>query len=242
MMSQWDNPLPTSNFLFDIARGGVVGASVVNVFGFNVAVGTSFETLWNDGGNYVFPTEAKAMTAVSSSVLDTMQVLINGLDINYQPVTQIVTLTGTSPVSIPESIYRINSAVILSGSNVGNITIASGGVTYGYIGAGLGTTQACIYTVPEGHKLYLFRIDVNSATVTGSKYLTFRNVVQSPNGRMLRVAEATFATSQVSYDRQVPFMIDEKTDFLFEAKSSSGSNEVSIFVEAVLYKNPRVYG
>ena len=123
-----------------------------------------------------------------------------------------------------------------------NITIASGGVTYGYIGAGLGITQACVYTVPADHKLYLFRIDVNSATTNGNKYVTFRNVIVTPAGRELRVAQATFAVSQVSYDRQVPFMIDEKTDFTFEAKSSSSDNEVAIFAEAVLYKNPRVYG
>lgn len=240
-MSQWDNPSPTSNFLFDIARGNMVGATPVNIFGFNTAVGTDYETAWNNGGAYVFPTEAKAMTIVSSSASDTMAVLINGLDADYRELQQVVTLTGLTPVAIPKSIFRINSAVILSGSNIGNITIASGGVTYGYIGLGLGTTQACIFTVPADHKLYLFRIDVNSATTNGNKYVTFRNVVTTSTGRKLRVAEATFATSQVSYDRQVPFLIDEKTDFLFEAKSSSSENEVAFFVEAVLYKNPRVY-
>jgi hypothetical protein len=238
-MSQYDNPSPTSNFLFDIARGNVVGASPQNIFGFNTAVGSTFETVWNDGGAYTWPTEAKTMTIVSSSASDTMQVLIKGLDASYLELDQIVTLTGTGAVTIPKDIYRVNSAVILSGSNVGNITIASGGVTYGYIGAGLGTTQACVYTVPANHKLYLFRIDCNSATATGSQYVTIRNVVQSSNGRVLRVAEATFAESQISYDRQVPFIIDEKTDFQFEAKSSSSTNEVAIFVEAVLYKNPR---
>lgn len=45
-MSQWDNPSPTSNFLFDIARGNMVGATPVNIFGFNTVVGTDYETLW----------------------------------------------------------------------------------------------------------------------------------------------------------------------------------------------------
>jgi hypothetical protein len=85
--------------------------------------------------------------------------------------------------------------------------------------------------------MYIFRIDVNSATVNPNKFIVFRNVITA-NGRTLRVAEATFATSQVSYDRQVPFKIAEKTDFQFEAKSSSGTNEVAIFVEATLCKDP----
>ena len=237
-MSQYDNPSPTSNFLFDIARGNMVGATPVNIFGFNTAVGTDYETIWAFGGLYSYPTEAKAMTIVSSAA-DTMQVLINGLDIDYRQVTQIVTLNGTTPVAIPKSLFRVNSAVILSGNNVGNISITSGGVTYAYIKAELGLTQACVFTVPADHKLYLFRIDINSATANPNKYITIHNVNCSPNGRKLKVSQATFGTSQISYDRQVPFMIDEKTDISFEAKSSSGEDEVAIFVEAVLYKNPR---
>jgi hypothetical protein len=125
----------------------------------------------------------------------------------------------------------------LAGDNVGNISITSGATVVGFIEAGIGITQACNFTVPAGHSLYLVRIDVNSATVNPNKYLFIRNVVCSSTGRKLRVAEATFATSQVSYDRQVPFKIDEKSDFSFQAKSSSGENEVAIFVEAILCRN-----
>jgi len=124
----------------------------------------------------------------------------------------------------------------LSGENVGNITIANGGVAYGYIEALLGVTQACVYTVPAGYDVYIFRITANSATTNGQKYLFIRNVTRASNGRTLRVSEATFATSQVNYDRQIPFKIAEKTDFEFEAKSSASENEIGIFVEAVLVK------
>jgi hypothetical protein len=125
----------------------------------------------------------------------------------------------------------------LSGNNAGDISISNGGTTYGFIGTNLGTTQACIYTVPAGHSLYLFRIDFNSATTNGNKYVTVRNKLATDTGRILHVAEATFAVSQVSYDRQVPFKIAEKTDFQFQAKSSSSTNEVAVFVEAVQVKN-----
>jgi hypothetical protein len=233
-MYQYHYQRPTPHLLFDIAKGKMYDSEAVNIFGFNRAIGNSFETVWNDGGTYAFPSAALTMTIVSSSTSDTMDVLVVGLDANYNEVRQTVTLTGTSAVTIPADIYRINSAVILSGSNVGNITIASGGVTYAFIEAELGTTQSCIYTVPAGHDLYLFRITANSATATGSQYLVIRNALQSSTGRWLKVAEATFSQSQVNYDRQVPFKITEKTDFMFEAKSSSSTNEIGIFVEAVL--------
>tara|TARA_R110000787_G_scaffold10519_7_gene35653 strand:- start:2157 stop:2873 length:717 start_codon:yes stop_codon:yes gene_type:complete len=236
-MYQYHYERPTPHLLFDIAQGKMYDSQPVNIFGFNRTVATSFETVWNDGGTYAFPSAALTMTIVSSSASDTMAVLVVGLDASYNEVRQIVTLTGTGAVTIPTALYRINSAVILAGSNVGDITIASGGVTYGYIEADLGTTQACLYTVPAGYDLYLFRITANSATAAGSKYVTIRNALQNSVGRWLKVAEATFSQSQVNYDRQVPFQIAEKTDFMFEAKSSASTNEVSIFVEAVLVKH-----
>ena len=235
-MYQYHYQRPTPHLLFDIAQGKMYDSAAVNIFGFNREIGTAFETIWNDGGTYLYPSSALAMTIVSSSASDTMQVLVVGLDASYNEVRQTVTLNGTGSVAIPTALFRINSAIILSGSNVGNITIASGGVTYGYIEATLGTTQACIYTVPAGYDLYLFRITANSATTNGQKYLFIRNVTRASNGRTLRVSEATFAMSQVNYDRQVPFKIEEKTDFQFEAKSSSSTNEIAIFVEAVLVK------
>jgi len=235
-MYQYHYQRPTPHLLFDIAQGKMYDSEALNIFGFNRAIGTSFETIWNDGSNYVYPSSALPMTIVSSSASDTMQVLVSGLDASYNEVNQTLTLTGTSPVAIPASLLRINSAIILSGENVGNITIANGGVTYGYIEALLGVTQSCVYTVPAGYDVYIFRITANSATTNGQKYLFIRNVTRASNGRTLRVSEATFATSQVNYDRQIPFKIAEKTDFEFEAKSSASENEIGIFVEAVLVK------
>jgi hypothetical protein len=235
-MYQHHQDRPTPHHGFDIAKGNIWDSEAVNIFGFNRVIGTDWETVWNDGSNYVYPTSAVQMSLVSSSASDTMAVLINGLDSNYEKISETVTLTGTTAVTTTLSFYRINSAIILSGSNVGDISISNGGTLYAFIEAELGTTQAAIYTVPAGHSLYLFRIDANSATTNGQKYIMFRNVATF-NGRTLRVAEATFATSMVSYDRQIPFKIGEKTDFHFEAKSSASENEMGLFIEAVLVKD-----
>jgi hypothetical protein len=235
-MYQYHYQRPTPHLLFDIAKGKMYDSEAVNIFGFNRDVNGSFETVWNDGDAYVYPTSALTMTAVSSSASDTMSILVSGLDANYDQISETITLTGTVAVTLSTQFYRINSAVILAGNNAGNITIANGGVTYAFIEAGTGATQACLYTVPNGYDLYLFRITANSATATGSQYLTIRNALRTSTGRELKVAEATFSESQVNYDRQIPFKIAEKTDFQFEAKSSSSTNQIAIFVEAVLVK------
>lgn len=236
-MYQYHQQRPTPHLLFDVAQGRMWDQRAVNIFGFNTAVDTAFETLWNDGATYAFPSAAVAMDLVSTSASDTMDVLVSGLDASYNEISETVTLTGTVAVTTSASFLRINSAIILAGNNAGDISISNGGTTYGFIGTNLGTTQACIYTVPAGHSLYLFRIDFNSATTNGNKYVTVRNRLATSTGRVLHVAEATFAVSQVSYDRQVPFKIAEKTDFEFQAKSSSATNEIAVFVEAVLVKD-----
>jgi len=234
-MYQFDEERPTPHFLHDIAKGNIWDSQPLNIFGFNRDVGTAYETIWDDGGNYVYPSSAVAMDVVSSSASDTMQVIINGLDANYEAISETVTLTGTSAVTTSAAFFRINGAVILAGSNVGDISISNGGTNHAFIGAGIGTTQSSVYTVPAGHSIYLFRIDCTSGTVNGQKYLFLRNVATNSAGRTLRVTEATFFES-VSFDRQVPFKIGEKTDFHFECKSSSSTNEVSLFVEAILVR------
>jgi hypothetical protein len=236
-MGYVNEKLSSPHAMLELVHKGVPGTGAVNIFGFNRTLGTTFQTLWNQTGAYVFPSSAVTMSAVSSSASDTMQVLISGLDADYKSVAAIVTLNGTTPVTTTQTFLRINSALILSGNNVGNITISNGGTTYAYIEATIGITQACLYTVPAGFSLYLFRLDFTSGTVNNNKYLSIRNVVTTSTGRTLRVAEATFQNSQVSFDRQVPFRIAEKTDFQFEGKSSSSTNELSAFIEGILVEN-----
>ena len=233
-MGYLNSDLSSPHAMLEIARKRIPGVDPVNLFGFNREVGSTLETIWNDGGQYTYPSSAVTMSCVSTSASDTMPILIQGLDADYNQIDEVVTLSGTSAVTTTNQFLRLNSAIILSGSNVGDITINNGGTKYGFIEATLGITQACVYTVPAGHELFLFRIDLTSGTINGNKYLTYRNVTITHTGRILRTAEATWQTGEQSFDRQVPFRIAEKTDFQFEAKSSGGTNEVSIFIEALL--------
>lgn len=241
-MSEYTNLNPSGNTGFDIARLNIAEATPVNLFGYNPVVGTGYETLWNVGGKYTVSTTEGVLSIVSSAAGDSSKrVLIQGVNAEFEAVSQVVTLDATdatTPVSSTVEFMRVNQVILLDGENAGNITVSKGGTTLGYIAIGEGISQACQYTVPEGYSLYIFRITLNSATANGNKYIRFRNVTQNKDGRVIRVARATSATSQVQYDRQIPFRIDECTYFEFEAQSSSSDNEVAIFVECVLLKNP----
>ena len=236
-MGYFHEDVDSPHALLEIASERMPEVVPVNIFGFSRTVGTTFQTIWNDGGQYAHPSAAVQMSCVSTSASDTMTIVISGLDANYETIAEIVQLNGTTPVTTTNSFYRINSATILSGSNVGDITVSEGGTVYANIEATLGTTQACVYTVPADHSLYIFRISLTSGTVNSNKYITYRNRVDSSTGRVLRVAEATFQLNMQTFDRQIPFRIAPKSDFQFEAKSSSGTNELSIFVEALLMRD-----
>jgi len=236
-MGYFHEDVDSPHALLEIASERLPELVPVNIFGFNRTISTDYETIWNDGGAYTYPGSAVQMSAVSASASDTMAVLISGLDDEYNALAEIITMNGTSAVTTANRFYRINSAVILAGSNVGDITISNGGTTYAFIEAGVGTTQACVYTVPAKHSLYIFRISLTSGTVNGNQYITYRNRIDNSSGRILRVAEATWREGMQTFDRQIPFRIAQKNDFQFEAKSSNSTNEASIFVEALLMKD-----
>jgi len=236
-MGYFHEDVDSPHAMLEIASERMPEVVPVNIFGFSRSVGITFQTIWNDGGQYVHPSAAVQVSCVSTSASDTMAILVSGLDANYETIAEIVQLNGTTPVTTTNSFYRINSATILSGSNVGDITVSESSTIYAHIEATLGTTQACVYTVPADHSLYIFRISLTSGTVNSNKYITYRNRIDSSSGRVLRVAEATFQQNMQTFDRQIPFRIASKSDFQFEAKSSSGTNELSIFVEALLMKD-----
>ena len=225
-----------------VAKGNIVGASVLNVFGFNTAIGTSFIAPWElaNTTQYVFPASAVVMALVSSSASDTaVQVLISGLDTDYAAISETLTLNGTSAVNTTKSYLRINSMVTVGAANaVGNISLTNGGVTYGYIAIAVGRTQMAQYTVPAGSSLYLERLNAWSATSTGaSKYLNFRNRVQTSTGVIYDVAQATFSDTPLEVYRDYPFKYNEKTSIQFQVASSSGTNEVAVAAEGVLIAN-----
>jgi len=222
-----------------IAQGLFAEAEPLNIFGFNRSIGTTYETVFNDGGGlYQYPPSAVQMDVVSSDVSDTGQVKISGLDADYNRISEVVTLNGTTTVTTTQSFLRINGAALVATPNLtGNVTISNGGTTHGYIEADVGVQQGCFCSVPAGHSLYIVRIDVNCGTIDTNKTVFIRNHLHFPSGVEYNVAEASFNVSQVSYDRQIPFRINEKTDFSFRAKSDAATNEVSIFVEAVLVKD-----
>ena len=99
----------------------------------------------------------------------------------------------------------------------------------------LESSQQQATVAPDFYNNYLSNLaGAGTTAATGAQYVTIRNYTKTQTGRILRVASATLSSSQVDYNRQIPFKIDEKTDFQFEAKSSASTNVIAMFVEGIL--------
>jgi len=232
---------PTEDTNLNIARGLVKGTSVRNIFGYNNTVPTTkFVPAWELSEEYVYPTQNTAVDIVSLSNNDTeVSILISGLDSNYEPVEEVINLSGTTAVTSNTEFFRINDVITVSGNAEGNVNITDTGntdITYAKIRAGEGKNQASIYTVPAGHSLYLTRINVFCSAGTSPKENEFRNLSISPNGRVLRVGQTRFL-QEMNIQRAIPFEYREKTDIQLQVKAYNTAHFSGVFAEAILIKD-----
>jgi len=238
----------SADFMTQVARGKVVGASQVNIFAYSENVKTTYFTLWEETGTtqYAFPASAVVMTLASTSASDNTQatVLIAGLDTNWDIQTETVTLNGTTNVNTTKSFRRINSMILTSPgtsqtTNIGVITAKNGGVTYAQINAGIGRNQAAIYSVPNGYTLYLYSINAFNGDASSGNFLNYR--VKSTNNALTN--PVTLTVLQTSWDtqyqviRQNPFPYTQKTDVQWQFATHSGEHHCGLILQGILISN-----
>lgn len=223
-------------------------------FGYNPAVGTTEESIWDAGGLYVYPSAATVMTVSSSSANDTADgtgartIVIAGLDANYNEASETITLNGQTAVSTTKSYIRMFRARVTSagsgGTNAGDISIGTGTVTSGVpanvfarISTGEAQTLMTIYTVPAGYTAYMQQGTISSGTELSNKYVTVRLKVR-PFGEVFQTKALVTLTDQfIGFDFGVALTIPEKSDIEARAISSSGDNAVACTFSLILEQN-----
>ena len=218
----------------NVARGLIRATSIRNIFGHNDLVSGDWIPAWELTIPYTYPSSNLVMGVVSNDISDTsVDILILGLDSNYEEIQETVSLNGTTEVFTTTPFFRINDVVTVSGNANGAIVVANTGTTYGQITSGEGRNQASIYTVPAGCDFFLYRIDAYTSDAGAAKAAEFRNFVTLPNGVNLRVAKTTFLNN-MSVNRVFPFKYTEKTDIQLQVRSISGTHPMSIFAEGIV--------
>ena len=228
-----------------VSRGLVSGTSVVNIYGYQSAVGTTFIPVWENATTYTYPPSAIPMVLYSSSASDTaVSVLVSGLDGSYNSKSETLVCTGTLGATTIGSYLRINS-IITTGTNnaVGDITLSNVGKStpYAKILAGNGKSQSTIYTVPNGYTFYLTRVNAytNQVGNLSSSYCTYRVYTKNSAGLVTILLQAPFGNSYTSY-RVAPRAYAATTDIQWQANTPSSTAAVGIAVEGILIANGTV--
>ena len=227
-------------FDLQVARGQIMGHSTQNVYGYQTAVATTFIPVWENATAYTYPVAATKMNLASSDAADTATIQINGLDANYNQISESIVLIGTTPVQTTKSYLRINGMFVTAGSATnpaGVVTLKdlTNTTIYSQINAGVGRTQAAIFTVPAGYTYYLSRIDIYTS-LNGNNFATYQNKTISSTGVVQLTQQAPFA---ISYNAQrvMPRPFAEKTDIQLMAKVNSSTGAIAIAQEGYLIKN-----
>jgi hypothetical protein len=220
----------------NIGWGNIPGYRRVTALGNNPDIDTAPADVWTGLGTYPWMTGATALEIVSSSVNDAAAgtgartVLINGLDINYVEVAQVVTLNGTTAVAISTSLFRIQSALIMSAGsgkvNAGILTIrdAGAGTTRAIIPLGYGITRQSQFTVPAGYTLQIISHVFSINRPSAARDVAVATFVQSPNGFYRMPLELSVDGQPYRHDGIPGIMVPEKTDYGIRCTYTSATN------------------
>ena len=245
-------------FELQLSRGQIPGHLFVHKFGYNPNIGTTTETVWAQGGLYVYPTTASTMYISSSSINDTSDgtgartATVSGLDADFKPITVTVPLNGQAGVQLNGALnwYRVNRIVVNTagsgGANAGVLYVGteatpSGGVPtnkYATVGIGDNQTLMCIWTVPFGYTAYLHQKDVSSSS-SADKFAIFSLVARPKDGVFNikdRVLLANNSTA-ISYWNPIPFYECTDIEVRAQADASGGTITTSATLDITYIQN-----
>jgi hypothetical protein len=239
-MYQFHTDHPTPNVYLDIARGSISNSKIVHKFGanFDIDQGTDPESVWSGGGVYPWASLSSAQTiyCLSTDAGDTTTLTIQGLDANYDEISETVTLTGTSAVTTSNTFLRV-FRMTYDATNVGTITartVSASGTVVAQIDAGYAQTLMAVYTVPAGFTAYLVALD---ATIDGTKtcqMLMYHRLF----GKPFRIAHIAESDGHYRYDFTAPITVPEKTDIDIRINEVSGNDaRVTANFDLVLIKD-----
>lgn len=240
-------------FELQVSRGQIQGHRNVTVFGFNPDVDTTQVSVWPLPSLITFPASAIQMTVSSTSANDTAAgtgartIVVQGLDANYNEVTETVTMNGQTAVTMTASLLRVNYAYVATAgsgnSAAGDIYIGTGAVTagvpataYDIIKFDYNNTTTGSYTIPAGYTGYVSQGLFSSGQAGGSNQVQGRLLTRGTNNIRMTAAITTLNNGVANYMFKYPLAVPQKTTLEATAIGSSNNNACSSMFILVLVK------
>jgi hypothetical protein len=241
-------------FELQVARGQISWHRAVTVFGYNSDVDTAVETVWPHGGLLGFPAAAIQLSVSSDNAADTAAgtgartVYLEGLDANYNTITETVTLNGQTAVTTTGSYLHINNCYVLTAgsgnSAAGTIYFGTGTVTagvpatvYDVIQFDYNSRITGSYTVPAGYTAYVSQGLFSSGQASGTGPVTGRLMTRGTNNIRMTAAVTTVNNGAADYAFEYPLVVPEKTTVEAQAVGTGNNNACSSLFVLLLIKN-----
>ena len=228
-------------FYLKVAKGDYYNISTVFKFGRSNAVGLTEIPIWDGDAAYTFLDTAEYINVSSTSVNDTAlgsgarTLIMYGLDANFNEISEVITLNGTTPVKSTNQYLRLFRALILTsgtntpvgGANLGIISFTgfTTATLQARIKANEGQTLMAIYTVPAGKTAF---ITGGVFSVGSGKSCTFRGKFRNCLGTTCAFSNK-FTIEMYESSQYLPFAtplrVPEKTDMLITGVN--GTPEIS---------------
>lgn len=237
---------------FSSSKGQIAGHSIVSGSGYTTALGTvSNTTVWTGNSLYTYLAAATFLTLSSSSANDTAAgtgartVFVQGLDGNYNVVTETMSLNGTSAVATANQYLRVFKIFVLTAgtttSNEGTLYLGSGTITAGvpankYAVALIGENNsfAAMYTVPAGFTAYVTNAVASMGKGKDAQFSTWVR----PFGMVMRKNRNGYLyQSSLVQVVDLPQVLPEKTDVEIRGISSAPATDMSFNFDIVLVDN-----
>lgn len=225
-----------------LAEGEIPGYSSIEKFGENPSITTATdpEDIWDGGGIYTFSNTANIDSISSSNDGDTQDVMIWGLDTNWDEVIQTVTLTGQATATLGTSLIRIYRMVNIGTTDIsGNVYCYINGATVAVgvpttatdiraiINNGNNQTLMCIYTVPAGKTGYFWggyvSISRGPASTASTDFTWRARLFGSVFAVKSRICAMSSGSSAWNYTYKVPMALPEKTDIIIRCEEVSAT-------------------
>ena len=237
----------TTDFLLEVAKGTVLGHSIVIKYGRNPEIDTLTdpEDIWTYGGLYTYNDTPSIQYISSSDALDVgMEITVEGLDADYNEQSVTVLLNGQAQTQIGtgELFVRVfrayNSGPI---EFAGDVLIYDDTVTSVLLGVPSPTTSVKAeirandqqtymthYTVPAGKTAYFMERNTNiTAGASANKSALIDLRVREFGGVFRSKALdglTTTGSSDVAEFGRIPFQFPEKSDIKIVVRSVSAND------------------
>jgi len=243
-----------TDFFIDASRNFYEEIDTFIVSGQNIDVSAAAtEDIWGGGGLLDYLTTAETLDIVSTSVNDSdpsgtgaRTVLLEMLDVNYDVITEIVSLNGTTPVTTTKTCLRLQKAILLTAgsleTNDGDITFTStiSSKLQSVIKAGDSITKNSHFTIPNKKIGFVLGASFFTHKLSGGQVpvVEFKLLLRLQNGPWLDLF-SVFLDAAVSdvieITQNISTLLPAKSDVRSTASTTTNATIAAIIYSLLLY-------